>query len=273
MKKKKSNNKSGLKEFLRIGWNKIVIFFILLIVIFSFLIFEVFFGYSEDITFPVIILFILTIPAVLLYLASRKIDIFVLLIVQILYVYFLACILIWLRDKIKGLSRLRKKIAIVGILLLVVIILLGIFSPNLKKFIIKTPIPEDLNDVVITLHRSVCFGTCPEYSLTIYGNGTIIYMGKEYVNVTGERVYNISQEEVQLLVNEFIEINYFALEDRYSSLITDAPSTTTSIIINGKRKSIYRYIGGPKELKDLENKIDKVVDSKQFIVGEQIESE
>jgi hypothetical protein len=30
---------------------------------------------------------------------------------------------------------------------------------------------------VITLQRTVCFGTCPEYKLTIFSDGTVAYEG------------------------------------------------------------------------------------------------
>lgn len=123
-------------------------------------------------------------------------------------------------------------------------------------------------DVVITMYRSVCYGACPVYSLTIYGNGTVVYEGEMYVKVTGEQTSEISQEKIQEIVDEFYRIDYFSLDDVYDLPITDIPHTIASIRINGKYKSIYNRAGAPKELKELENRIDEITNSKQWVSGE-----
>ena len=127
------------------------------------------------------------------------------------------------------------------------------FYPKTKQ----TPIPTDLEKIVITMKRGPCFGTCPVYSLTLYGNGTVIYEGEKFVKVTGVHIYQISQEEIKNLVNEFVRIDYFSLKDRYEASITDLPSTTTSIMIDGKTKSVYNYYGAPNELYQIEKTIDE----------------
>src|ERR1044072_5001999 len=72
---------------------------------------------------------------------------------------------------------------------------------------------SDLNKVVITLERGGCFGPCPIYSVTIHGDGTVIYKGKQYVKVEGTRRYKIPKEEVKKLVAEFYRIDYFSLKE------------------------------------------------------------
>ena len=48
----------------------------------------------------------------------------------------------------------------------------------------------------------------------IFGNGIVIYNGKEFVNVIGHQVSRMPQERVGELVKEFYKANYFSLEDR-----------------------------------------------------------
>jgi hypothetical protein len=131
----------------------------------------------------------------------------------------------------------------------------------------------DLNKVVITLERSQCFGSCPVYSVTIHGDGTVVYKGKRYVKVSGTRRYKIPKEDVKKLVAEFYRIDYFSLKAEYTERVnddgtitnvTDLPGTTTSITINGKRKSVYNYFGGPESLEELEHKIDDASRSARF---------
>jgi hypothetical protein len=37
----------------------------------------------------------------------------------------------------------------------------------------------DYSNMVITLERTACFGTCPIYRLTIQGNGQVVYEGED----------------------------------------------------------------------------------------------
>lgn len=99
--------------------------------------------------------------------------------------------------------------------------------------------PINETNITITLERNMCKGTCPYYSLLIFWNGTIIYNGKEFVNVLGHQVSEIPPERVGELVKKFYKANYFSLEDLYDNIIiTDQPTVNTSISINGKYKNI-----------------------------------
>ncbi|HEY8140940.1 MAG TPA: DUF6438 domain-containing protein [Nitrososphaera sp.] len=126
---------------------------------------------------------------------------------------------------------------------------------------------SDTSDVVITMERTPCFGTCPSYSLTIHGNRTVRYEGFAFVAVTGVRTDQISDEKIRELVQEFYRIGYFSLEDRYEDPSTDLPSTTTSIAVEGMKKSVYRYGFGPENLIQLENKIDELAGTEKWIKG------
>jgi hypothetical protein len=126
---------------------------------------------------------------------------------------------------------------------------------------------KDLKTAVITLKRTPCFGACPIYSVTIYGNGTVVYEGERFVKVTGKRTHRISKASVRELVDEFFRIGYFSLRDEYVSVknpdgtvtqVTDLPSRDTSITIGTRAKSVHNYYGGPESLARLERKIDKI---------------
>ncbi len=128
--------------------------------------------------------------------------------------------------------------------------------------------PTDIKNVVITLKRSVCFGICPTYNLTIYGNGTVVYEGTENVNITGIQISNITENNIRQLISEFKKINYFSLNETEiaSHIVYDAPVFTTSLTINEKTKTIKHYeTAEPKQLTDLENKIDEIANSSQWI--------
>jgi hypothetical protein len=148
----------------------------------------------------------------------------------------------------------------VKILVGIVIFLVGVSA----YFLFGDPTPP--RDVVITMERTVCYGACPAYRLTIYGNGRIVYEGKKNVKVEGTRTGHISKRQVRELVAEFERIKFFDLEDEYIAPATDLPSTTTSITLEGRKKSIENYGWlAPQELADLEMKIDKTTNSVRWV--------
>ncbi len=131
-----------------------------------------------------------------------------------------------------------------------------------------------VDGTVITLERTGCYGICPSYKITILGDGTVQFEGKEFVRVKGEAKSRIDMAALESLVKEFVTINYFSLKDEYitikrpdgtESIVTDLPSTITTFTFEGKRKEIIDYIGSPKELRKLERDIDTISNSKRWV--------
>ena len=140
-------------------------------------------------------------------------------------------------------------------------------------------------DTVMTLSRTVCYGTCPQYTVTINGQGEVMLAGSKMVRTDGNIVKQdldtkrntISRERLEQLVAEFNKINYLSLNGNYKeqgtdcpSYATDNPHAITSITANGKTKTIDHYLGceGSATLKDLtalERKIDETANTKDWL--------
>ncbi|MEM2140931.1 DUF6438 domain-containing protein [Nitrososphaera sp.] len=120
-------------------------------------------------------------------------------------------------------------------------------------------------DVTITLERTVCFGFCPDYIVTVHGNGTVVYEGRAFVAVEGTQTAQIPEQDVQELVSEFYRAGFFSLADRYEQAVTDLPSQTTSITIDGMTKSVYRYGSEPQRLAMLEDRIDEIAGTEKWV--------
>jgi Domain of unknown function (DUF6438) len=141
--------------------------------------------------------------------------------------------------------------------------------------VIPQNVPQDLK---ITLERTGCFGFCPNYKLTITADGAVVFEGGRFVKQEGATIKSaISQDRLKQLMAEFDRVKFFSLEDDYlddprvcAENWTDHPSAFTSIRINGKSKTIKHYHGCkgpkvPKELTELENKIDEIVNTAQWL--------
>src|SRR5262245_11449445 len=122
--------------------------------------------------------------------------------------------------------------------------LLGLSAGCLEvSYSVQTVIPQNIpKDLMITLERTACFGSCPDYKLTITADGAVVFQGRQFVKQEGVTIKSaISQERLKQLIAEFDRVRFFSMEDNYSDnrrvcdeLWTDNPSAFTSIRINGK---------------------------------------
>jgi hypothetical protein len=142
----------------------------------------------------------------------------------------------------------------------------------------EKPIPDD---TLITLQRTVCFGACPDYKLTITADGTVTFEGREFVKVKRTVKGRISRDDLRSLIAAFEAASYFSLNDSYSTqkdgcpeVWTDNPTAVTSIRMNGKTKTISHYYGCqtgsgtsvyPNALTYLETQIDQIVGTEKWI--------
>lgn len=131
------------------------------------------------------------------------------------------------------------------------------------------PLPPAAN-ATITLTRGVCFGFCPDYSVTISGDGAVTYTGRRFVNVTGEQHATIERAQVQALLTEFDRVNFTSLRDAYRANVTDLPTYTVSLTRNGQTKTVVDYgglsAGMPQSVRNLQNEIDRVANTGRWVL-------
>jgi Domain of unknown function (DUF6438)/Ankyrin repeats (many copies) len=132
-------------------------------------------------------------------------------------------------------------------------------------------------DPVITLRRTNCFGTCPNYWVEIFEDGLVKYTGTQFVQVIGERRGVIPREAVEKLVADFLRIDYFSLSDSYETyrdpkgrvwVISDLPTTYTSLRIGNRKKTVKDYAFAPDSLRELEWEIDRITNTHRWIDGD-----
>src|SRR3954464_8240611 len=86
---------------------------------------------------------------------------------------------------------------------------------------IQDNIPDD---AVIKLERTVCFGECPAYSVTIDAKGNVTYVGDKFVRVAGRQTDRIPPWRVAALLETVARIRFFDLQDKYTLPVTDNPT-------------------------------------------------
>lgn len=130
---------------------------------------------------------------------------------------------------------------------------------------------KDWKSLRIGLERSMCFGTCPAYSVEISGDGRVAYKGENCVAQKGPRAARIAVGEVNRLVGKFRDANYFSLRDAHRTAETDLPAQTISIAFDDKAKRVVDYggemVGMPKSAADLEDAIDRTAGTDRWVYG------
>lgn len=115
-----------------------------------------------------------------------------------------------------------------------------------------------------TISKGYCYGKCPVYEMKIYTDGKVLLEGKANIDYIGTWEKSITKGELEAFVTMAEKIGYMELEDRYDSSITDVPSTTTSIVINGVRKEVYRRANYPEKILQFEALFTQLLDSKDW---------
>ena len=143
------------------------------------------------------------------------------------------------------------------------------WAPVPRKF----PEPCDLKSVKIELSRTVCYGTCPAYSVTIRGDGSVHFSGEKYVLIPGAHDARIAPDEVMELVRQFEGAKFFAASDKYIASVTDNPTYSLTLTVAGKTKTVTDYVGEqvgmPLVITDVENAVDETAGTERWIKGDE----
>lgn len=108
-------------------------------------------------------------------------------------------------------------------------------------------------------------GTCPEYEMMIFEDRTVTIDAKQHLPINGNYKSELSKEVFQALIEKFENSNFFEFEDRYTSNITDFPTTYITYRNDEKAKKIMDYHGAPQELKELENELHDLIDQLEWV--------
>ena len=159
------------------------------------------------------------------------------------------------------------------------------FPPDVSK-----PFPNGaLADSAITLKRGACYGSCPDYAVTIHGNGLVEFdtgddhfagtaaqVHLEYnghnVLLPGRHTARIDPAKFKQLLDRFRSAHFFGLKDEYTASVTDNPTQELTVRVGGRSKSVVDYVGTmagmPSEVRDLEDAVDKLADTARWVSGD-----
>jgi hypothetical protein len=141
--------------------------------------------------------------------------------------------------------------------LLILALSLSFFSCSNKLLTIKNP----LEFASLTMQRTACYGTCPQYTVSILNNGYVKYEGKNFVDKIGCHYSTISMETLSQINDYISDINFFSLDSVFNAPMTDVPSVIIEVKLNSDTHKVIDRFNGPKALKDFQKFIDTIINS------------
>jgi len=122
---------------------------------------------------------------------------------------------------------------------LVSALLLGVFGllslPGKGYSLANT---KDLQSLTIEMRRLYCGAGCPVYTITIHGDGTVEYVGQQFVRDRGPEHLVLSQDQIHDLLKEFDRADFFRLEERAFAWGYHTPRFGVRITVDGKSKEV-----------------------------------
>ncbi|MBI1186067.1 MAG: hypothetical protein GC206_01775 [Alphaproteobacteria bacterium] len=132
---------------------------------------------------------------------------------------------------------------------------------------------DDVSTVTMTMRRTPCLGYCPEYQITILGDGSATYIGADYTLIPGQVDVKIESQKVQALIAMFRRADFFSLMDEYRSGVTDGSATELTFQVGDETKVVLDYLGQnvgmPLVVEDIEAAMDRAVEATRWTRGDE----
>jgi hypothetical protein len=117
-------------------------------------------------------------------------------------------------------------------------------------------------DALLIVKRDPCYGTCPWYTLTVLGDGQVLYEGKRFVELVGKFHKRLDEPKLAALRKAFADADFFVLLDTYDNRrVTDLSSVTLFYRdASGRTKQVYARANVSEAVTRLVQSIERIVD-------------
>lgn len=129
------------------------------------------------------------------------------------------------------------------------------------------------------MSQTPCYGTCPEFQVVAFPDGTTIFTGESNVESVGVYKLPSDPELFQKIINLTDQYDFNSFRDEYGwstaekvckEISTDNPSTILSLQFAGQIKTIHHYHGcrgfeREQELNQLENKLYELLGLNAYV--------
>lgn len=141
---------------------------------------------------------------------------------------------------------------------------------RLPKVHVQAPQVRSDSKIVISLSRSGCYGSCPSYTVTL-SDGGVAFDGGGFTVASGKHTAPLEPAVLRALAERFVAADFYSFDEEYMALVTDNPSKTLSISIDGLEKKVVDYVGAwvgmPAVISELEDAVDEAARTDRWVNG------
>jgi len=143
------------------------------------------------------------------------------------------------------------------------------FSALVFSFFLSAPLSEAqtsfaADDFSIILERNGCLGSCPDYKVTIFGNGSVQYVGRAYVRIRSIRRKTVPVPDVQKLVQRLQDEDFFHWEEK-KQVCLDFPEVDITVTLKGQQKLVLEGCSTPGKVLALADEIDRISGARHWV--------
>jgi len=150
----------------------------------------------------------------------------------------------------------------ITLLILIFVAACGIFSANAAPFSPKGKQKKkqvQSNEIVsIGIHRTVCFGRCPDYKIEIDKAGMATYTAMRFTDDTGIFKKNIGKSKAKAIIDLCNSYRIDTCREMYENRIPDLPGLNITVKFKTGKKTIYNAGFGPDFLAEIAGQIDEL---------------
>jgi hypothetical protein len=126
------------------------------------------------------------------------------------------------------------------------------------------------------MDRTVCYGTCPAYTVTAHADGRVVFEGREHVARVGAAKWRVTPAVVAGLVAAAERAGHAGFPDDLSGPdacpqeATDGATTTTTVRTAAATKRVAHYSGchgfaGRETLRAFEDEVDRALGTTAYV--------
>ena len=116
------------------------------------------------------------------------------------------------------------------------------------------------HDPLFTFYRGSCYGKCPVYTITVFTDHSVQFIGRKFIQPEGSFVAELSDSEYEYLVKLCNNANLWSMDNRYHRDIADLPMTRFIYYESGATKEISGNGPMPNALKKIFDACDDLID-------------
>lgn len=132
-----------------------------------------------------------------------------------------------------------------------------------------------MSEFSISMRRGACFGRCPQYSVTVKGDGSVDFVGERFVGATGAHSHRADMDKLALL-RQKAQAVFRSTADVVPgaagcrNYATDMPQVTLTLADADGTRGLRHYTGcadAPAALRELEQLIDATARVDEWVSG------